>query len=274
MNRKIIIGDIHGCYKTLIALLHKLDLKDDYSEIVLVGDIIDRGPSSKTIIDFVRSNNIDCVMGNHEEMMIDSDGKSFDDNLVKTEWGYNGGDIVEREYGMDRKSLESDIEFLSNLPKYIIYDDLVDNKNRKLIVTHASISDQLDLYFKSKDILTDENITEFDFIGHSSMTENIERLMMWNRNIPKKGHQKYFNIFGHTPIDSFIFDKYNEWLIKDKYLTAEKVVINKKIGYANIDTGAVYTKKKHGKYRGKLTAIEFPSLKIFQQENIDDCESY
>ena len=61
----IIIGDVHGCYKTLIALIEKLP-KD--RNITFVGDLIDRGPGSKDVVEFVRKNNYRCVRGNHEDM--------------------------------------------------------------------------------------------------------------------------------------------------------------------------------------------------------------
>lgn len=37
---KYIIGDVHGCYDTLIALIKKLPEK---AEIIFLGDLIDRG---------------------------------------------------------------------------------------------------------------------------------------------------------------------------------------------------------------------------------------
>lgn len=265
-----IIGDVHGCYLTLLALINKLPHN---AKIVMVGDLIDRGPNSRKVIQYIRDNNIDCVLGNHEELMIDCGGISLDDNLLATGWGGNGGDVCEREYEGDRISIEDDMEFLSSLPRYIVYEDYVDAQGRKLIVTHAPAIDYLDLFFKSKKELED-GLSEYEEIDRLDIVSNIEELMIWSRTIPKKGNIDFFNVFGHTPIDAFIFDRNNEFKIKEKYITPENIVINNKLGYANIDSGAVYTKKKHGKYRGKMTALEFPSLRVIQQENIDDCESY
>ena len=66
MNSVIVIGDVHGCYKTLMALLKKLP-KD--IPIVMVGDLVDRGPRNREVINWVRSNNVPCVVGNHEVLM-------------------------------------------------------------------------------------------------------------------------------------------------------------------------------------------------------------
>ena len=50
-QRKIIIGDIHGCFLTLNKLLFD-DLKINKSDtLYFLGDYIDRGPSSKQVID-------------------------------------------------------------------------------------------------------------------------------------------------------------------------------------------------------------------------------
>ncbi len=94
--------------------------------------------------------------------------------------------------------------------------------------------------------------------------------MIWNRGIPVKEQTEFFNIFGHNPIDSFIFDKDAGYKLDKKYITPENIVFDNLKGYANIDTGAVYTAKKYNPYRGKLTALAFPSMKVYQQVNIDD----
>lgn len=38
-----IIGDVHGCYKTLLALIELFPNKQN-SKICFVGDLIDKGP--------------------------------------------------------------------------------------------------------------------------------------------------------------------------------------------------------------------------------------
>ena len=46
------ISDIHGCAKTFEALLEQIALtKDD--TLFLLGDLIDRGPGSKEVVDKV-----------------------------------------------------------------------------------------------------------------------------------------------------------------------------------------------------------------------------
>ena len=53
-KRTYVIGDVHGEYKTLLALIAKLPKN---AQLIFVGDLIDRGEYSADIIHFVRKNN-------------------------------------------------------------------------------------------------------------------------------------------------------------------------------------------------------------------------
>jgi predicted phosphodiesterase len=66
MNGRIIaIGDIHGCHNELAELLERLELtKDD--RLILVGDLINRGPDSCKVIDLARQHRALSLLGNHE----------------------------------------------------------------------------------------------------------------------------------------------------------------------------------------------------------------
>jgi len=72
-----ILGDIHGCYDTLVALLNKLDYElidgcyqHASRKLIFVGDFIDRGPKQLEVIDcakaMVDAGHALAVMGNHE----------------------------------------------------------------------------------------------------------------------------------------------------------------------------------------------------------------
>jgi Icc-related predicted phosphoesterase len=66
MNGRIIaIGDIHGCHQEFAELLARLELtKDD--RLILVGDLINRGPDSCKVIDLARQHRAISLLGNHE----------------------------------------------------------------------------------------------------------------------------------------------------------------------------------------------------------------
>lgn len=63
--RTIIIGDVHGCLDELDELMRKLELRQA-DKVIMVGDLIDRGPDPAGCVRRVRESGWDCVLGNHE----------------------------------------------------------------------------------------------------------------------------------------------------------------------------------------------------------------
>jgi serine/threonine protein phosphatase 1 len=62
----LVIGDIHGCWEELQALLDKAGIGDD-DAILAVGDIVDRGPETPQVLDFFQSRpKAITTLGNHE----------------------------------------------------------------------------------------------------------------------------------------------------------------------------------------------------------------
>jgi serine/threonine protein phosphatase 1 len=59
------IGDVHGCFDELRELTLLLNLKKN-DEVILLGDMINRGPLAADVLKFVYYNNYKCVTGNHE----------------------------------------------------------------------------------------------------------------------------------------------------------------------------------------------------------------
>ena len=237
---KWIIGDVHGCYDTLLALINKLPKE---AEIVFVGDLIDRGENSKKVIKLIRDNNYLCVLGNHEEMMIDAIKELKEGwKITSTGWSFNGYAPTMESYNrdFDNKDLLNDIEWLKTLPKYLKFDE-EDEKGRKLIVSHAPCLDEF------------QNVLDLDYID--------DGYFLWNRKIPKIKQDEYFNIFGHNIVKYFIYNKCKELKIDRSILKKDGTLLDINIGYADIDTGCFDN--------GMLSAIEFPSMKVIQQKNIE-----
>lgn len=64
-GRLIAIGDIHGCHAEFAELLECLaPTKDD--RVILLGDLVNRGPDSSKVIDLARSLHAVSLLGNHE----------------------------------------------------------------------------------------------------------------------------------------------------------------------------------------------------------------
>ena len=132
------IGDVHGYADTLLALLDSLNLSSR-DRVVLLGDLVDRGPRSCEVIRIARENpQIFSVLGNHEEMMLNS----FDvDNIEtmtaqQTNWFYVGGRATNQSYIDEFTNSQGDIDdfdlrmrvgkdlaWLDSLPHHIVLDD-------------------------------------------------------------------------------------------------------------------------------------------------------
>ena len=125
------IGDIHGHLGTFRALIHRLRL-DPEDRVVCLGDMIDRGPDSAGLIDYIRSHpQIICLKGNHELMAITSLQEDGDVELWqpwlerggRSTWGSYivraSGDLYEA-----KKQFASDLMWMDNLPNHIVLDEL------------------------------------------------------------------------------------------------------------------------------------------------------
>lgn len=63
--RTIVIGDVHGCADELEALLKACEHGSD-DEVVLVGDLVAKGPASRDVMAMVRELSMRSVRGNHD----------------------------------------------------------------------------------------------------------------------------------------------------------------------------------------------------------------
>lgn len=72
-NKFVLIGDVHGCYDELIELYESEKIQnfiDDNTAIIFLGDLVDKGPKIREVIDFFNfTSNCYTVLGNHEEKL-------------------------------------------------------------------------------------------------------------------------------------------------------------------------------------------------------------
>jgi serine/threonine protein phosphatase 1 len=133
--RTFVIGDIHGCAATLRRLVDGTLRPLPADHIYLLGDLIDRGPDSKGVLDFIfelreRGLSVTSVRGNHEEMLLQAGYDSYYLGL----WSANGGLATLASFQADGAG---DIpqryrDFLGSLPLYILLDDF--------IIVHAGLN--------------------------------------------------------------------------------------------------------------------------------------
>lgn len=74
MAGTIIIGDLHGCLRELKELLEQISYSPPADQLILVGDLMDRGPDSPGTIQFVRELSENKARfrywGNHDEKYV------------------------------------------------------------------------------------------------------------------------------------------------------------------------------------------------------------
>lgn len=62
-----IIGDIHGCYDTLMQLIEKIQFNPDKDVMYCVGDLVGRGPKPLEVLRYVlQTPSVFHVLGNHD----------------------------------------------------------------------------------------------------------------------------------------------------------------------------------------------------------------
>jgi protein phosphatase len=110
---KLIIGDIHGCANELIKLIDYSKSMIQNLEVILVGDLFDRGPHNKEVFDYVKQNNFKRVMGNHCDKLMrycKNNPVHIGDGLQET--------IDQINLENPRRKLEM-LEFLTGTPEVI-----------------------------------------------------------------------------------------------------------------------------------------------------------
>uniref|UniRef100_UPI00345B10E2 metallophosphoesterase n=1 Tax=uncultured Sphingomonas sp. TaxID=158754 RepID=UPI00345B10E2 len=112
-HRAYAIGDIHGRLDLLEGLLQRIDAdhraRDGSARplLVFLGDLIDRGPHSRQVVERVRSGALPgfrtlALLGNHEEVLLRLlDGEA---GLLRQWLGFGGVECL-ASYGLDAPAL-------------------------------------------------------------------------------------------------------------------------------------------------------------------------
>ena len=64
-SRTIFVGDVHGCVDELRSLIACLHLSPN-DRVIMLGDLINRGPDPASVVEFVAGHDFECLLGNHE----------------------------------------------------------------------------------------------------------------------------------------------------------------------------------------------------------------
>lgn len=249
----IVIGDVHGNYETLIQLIKQFPKDETFC---FVGDLIDRGPDSMAVVEFVINGGYDCCLGNHEEFMINSNGKALSKGWILPA---NGGMATMMSYGLlnENSSVHGKDLFsrhsnwMKQLPLFLEYKNIQNDEGRHLLVTHSSAGAS----WKYIENQRSKNLFQKTLTGLKSLFgknddsknefEKFKNTIIWEKYQSHENIPNIYNIFGHTV-------QYGEIIIRNDH--------------ACIDSGVYQSSKKAA---GFLTALQFPEMNVYRQKNVD-----
>lgn len=94
--RKLVVGDIHGAHKALMQCLERADFDPDKDHLISLGDVCDRGPEVKQVVDeLLLIKNLTYILGNHDKWAMDW----FEENAQPELWIQQGGLATMKAYG-------------------------------------------------------------------------------------------------------------------------------------------------------------------------------
>lgn len=239
MDRIAVFGDVHGCVDLLKKLLAKIEEEYPGIPVYSTGDLIDRGPSSKEVVDLVIEKNIQAVRGNHDDLFdIVMNRPTLGDMQMHLQHGMKGlatansysqpgtsqWQIIAEEY---RKAVpQNHKSFFRDLPFFrIVYAG-----GSNYLITHAGLSEYS--WLDAKDNYKDDELELEDLIALA--VEDSESDILWNHKTGGFARiPGYTQILGHRPV-------------------LEPLVSNEAI---MIDTGC-------GHYDHPLTAVILPDMKF------------
>jgi serine/threonine protein phosphatase 1 len=229
INRTFVIGDIHGAYKALVQLIHRIQPAEK-DTLIFLGDYVDGWSESAEVVDYLLQlkSTINCIFirGNHDTWC----SEWLNGNLSKQDWIDGEGAATVHSYkNISRERLVQHQSFFNSTIMYWIDED-----NRLFI--HAGFASM-----------------------HGPIKETYSSNYSWDRTLwelslaldpqlPKNSifYPKRLKLFseiyiGHTPTTNYNIstpvNKANLW---------------------NVDTGAGF--------RGPLSAVEVHSKQVYQSD--------
>lgn len=141
----VAIGDIHGRYDLLTALIRELDARFDHwgegsGHLVVLGDMIDRGPDSRHVVNFLKRlteevTRATVLLGNHEAVLLDV---IAGDATAQRLWLRHGGEATLASYDIaPPRDGEDSIAFGMRLADQIGADTIEWLRDRPLSVRHG-----------------------------------------------------------------------------------------------------------------------------------------
>ena len=130
-GRDLVVGDVHGQLEAFKRVLEEVGYSAEAGDrILLLGDVIDRGPDSAGMLRWLQRDGVTCVRGNHEQLMLDA----LDGNVAIGEaWmDRNGGEWAR---ALGRAEIDAWHEVLKAMPLALEVEGALGT----IVLAHAEI---------------------------------------------------------------------------------------------------------------------------------------
>ena len=143
MNRRIVVGDIHGCAKTFQKLIRDKVRPGREDELILLGDYINKGPDSKGVLDFIMElkpavGKLVALRGNHEESLLEGLKYRWEEIAFRNK----GGVATLQSFGV-RDVHEIPPKYISLISATLFYYETKD-----FLIVHAGLNFDLEDPFR------------------------------------------------------------------------------------------------------------------------------
>lgn len=136
-GRDFVVGDLHGSLTQLEDALLALEFDPKQDRLLSVGDLVDRGPSSQMLIEWLDLPWFYACVGNHEAVLLDY--VTTEDNDLAKRWCRFGGNWF---FGLNRKEQLSIAEKIKQRCSFAI--EVVTADEQVLLgVVHADVPGEM-----------------------------------------------------------------------------------------------------------------------------------
>ncbi|MBX3245686.1 MAG: metallophosphoesterase [Myxococcales bacterium] len=160
-QRTLIVGDVHGCANELQGLLEHARFRPDSDRLILVGDLVAKGPRSRAVVELARSLGALTVRGNHDEHVLrwrravqtgaprpelKRDHRAVCDDLDEPDWAYlEGAPLWRRVRGLGPDGGDVLVVHAGFDPQVVLEgQDPANLMNMRSIRTNGSVSKRAD----------------------------------------------------------------------------------------------------------------------------------
>lgn len=195
------VGDIHGHLSKLVEAHREIEIDrdrtgDDDALVIHLGDLVDRGPDSRGVIDYLM-DGIETgqpwrvIKGNHDRMFCDFVRDAKEDPRLRVGLSYLhdgiGGAATLASYGVVRGFLTRE-------------RDLAAKATSAVPQSHLAFIDALPLFHQTEDLL----FVHAGILPGVALEDQLEENLLWIREpfLNDATDHGRLVVHGHTPVDA------------------------------------------------------------------------